>query len=507
MRETLRAVRAAVEPGFPVGIRLSDQLAQGGITAEECALIADYSNPRVSSTFSTVTGQLPRAAVNVARDGTALGSMLPSSATIVSGVKHIPRILTAARVRTLEEAEQMLRDGLGDLIGLQRANIADPDLVRKTREGRVDEVRPCVACNQGCVGGLLSAAMRLGCAVNPAVGFELTLSEDLIVRTPRPKRVLVVGGGPGGLEAARVAALAGHRVSLFEASSSLGGTVNVAKLAPKMHTFGDITNWLEREVERLGVEVRTNTYVEAADVLTEKPDVVIVATGARPRMDGVQVAIPAQPAIGVEQSHVLSSTDLLTDRSRTLGGHALVFDDVGGYEAVAAADFLIEKGVAVTFATRCSSFAPIVDTWTRAEPALERLHAGRFRLVTRAHLVEVRPHECVIRPLQGSEHEVVPADHVVLVLPRESLADLHTELRGAVPHLAIVGDALSPRDLQARCGRVTRRRGRSSDRERLRRRRGSAVVARVWWRGSRSRVRSVGPDSGSGRKGGRAAAR
>jgi NADPH-dependent 2,4-dienoyl-CoA reductase/sulfur reductase-like enzyme len=279
--------------------------------------------------------------------------------------------------------------------------------VRKTREGRVDEVRPCIACNQGCVGGLLSAAMRLGCAVNPAVGFELTLSEDLIVRTPRPKRVLVVGGGPGGLEAARVAALAGHRVSLFEAGSSLGGTVNIAKLAPKMHTFGDITNWLEREVERLGVEVRTSTYVDAADVLAEKPDAVIVATGARPRMDGVQVAIPAQPTIGVEQSHVLSSTDLLTDRGRTLGGHALVFDDVGGYEAVAAADFLIERGVAVTFATRCSSFAPIVDTWTRAEPALERLHAGRFRLVTRAHLVEVRPRECVIRPLQGSEHEVV----------------------------------------------------------------------------------------------------
>jgi 2,4-dienoyl-CoA reductase-like NADH-dependent reductase (Old Yellow Enzyme family)/thioredoxin reductase len=450
MRETLRAVRAAVEPGFPVGIRLSDQLAPGGLDAQECARIAgllesegliDFLNGSQGS-YHALPAMLPAME-------RPLGSMLPSSATIVSGVKQIPRILTAARVRTLEEAEQLLRDGLGDLIGLQRAHIADPDVVRKTREGRVDEVRPCIACNQGCVGGLLSAAMRLGCAVNPAVGFELTLSEDLIVRTPRPKRVLVVGGGPGGLEAARVAALSGHRVSLFEASSSLGGTVNVAKLAPKMHTFGDITDWLEREVERLGVEVRTNTYVEAADVLAEKPDAVIVATGARPRMDGVQVAIPAQPTIGVEQSHVLSSTELLTDRRRTLGGHALVFDDVGGYEAVAAADFLIEKGVAVTFATRCSSFAPIVDTWTRAEPALERLQAGRFRLVTRAHLVEVRPRECVIRPLQGSEHVVVPADHVVLVLPRESLADLHGELRGAVPHLALVGDALSPRDLQA----------------------------------------------------------
>lgn len=449
-REILRAAHAATGPGFPIGIRLSDQLAPGGIDAEECARVAglleaegliDFINGSQGS-YHSLPAMLPAME-------RPLGSMLPSSAKVVAGVSRIPRILTPARLRTLEEAEQLLRDGSGDLINLQRAHIADPDIVRKTREGRVAEIRPCIACNQGCVGGLLSPAARLGCAVNPAVGFEATLAEDLIRPTKAPKKVLVVGGGPAGMEAARIAALSGHRVVLAEAGPALGGAANIARMAPRMHTFGDITDWLEREIFRLGVEVRTGTLMDAGDVRAEEADWVIVATGGRPRMDGVQAAIPGQPALGMDLPHVVSSTDLLTGSVRELGRSALVFDDVGHYEAVAAADYLIEKGVAVTFATRCPSFAPTVETWTRAEPALERLQAGDFSLHTRMHLVEVRPGECLLRPLQGTRLQSVSASLVVLVLPREPLNGLHEELRSSVPGLALVGDAKSPRDIQA----------------------------------------------------------
>ncbi len=448
-REVLRAVRRNVEAGFPIGIRLSDQLAPGGIDANDCAQIAglleadgllDFINGSQGSYYA-----LPAMLPAMERPS---GSMLPSSAVVVSGVKKIPRILTAARIRTLEEAEELLRSGAGDLIGLQRANIADADLVRKTREGRSEQVRPCTACNQGCVGGLLGPGARMGCAVNVAVGFERTLSEDLIQRSASPRRVLVVGGGPAGLEAARIAALAGHRVTLAEASHLLGGTANVAKLAPSMHTFGDIIVWLESEVRRLGVEVRTGSYLEAGDVIAEQPDVVIIATGATPRMDGVQIAVPTLPAKGVTLPHVISSTDLLTDRKRPPARNALVFDDVGHYEAVAAADHLIASGAAVTFATRCASFAPTVESWTRAEPALERLQRGDFRLLTRMHLVEITTSECLLRPLQGVKIERVPADLVVLVQPRESLGELYRELLGKVRSVVRVGDAFAPRDLQ-----------------------------------------------------------
>jgi 2,4-dienoyl-CoA reductase-like NADH-dependent reductase (Old Yellow Enzyme family) len=450
LREVLHATRSQVDVGFPIGIRLSDQLSAGGLTPEDCAEIAgmleaegllDFLNGSQGS-YHALPAMLPAME-------RPLGVMLSSSAKVVAGVSRIPRILTAARVRTLEEAEQMLRDGLGDLINLQRAHIADSDLVRKTREGRVEEVRPCIACNQGCVGGLLSPAARLGCAVNPAVGFERTLSEDLISKSGDPKRVLVVGGGPAGMEAARVAAIAGHRVTLVEASAKLGGTVNVARLAPKMHSFGDITTWLESEIMRLGVEIRIGTYMEADDVLAEKPEVVIVATGGIPRLDGMQTAIPGMPARGVDQPHVITSTDLLTDRSRKIGATAVVFDDVGHYEAVAAADVLVERGAAVTFVTRCSMFAPTVETWTRTEPALERLNAGQFRVLTRMHLIEIRSEDCIVRPLQGERIEVVPAETVVLVLAREPLSSLADELRGAIADIRVVGDALAPRDLQA----------------------------------------------------------
>jgi 2,4-dienoyl-CoA reductase-like NADH-dependent reductase (Old Yellow Enzyme family) len=449
-REVLRAVRKAVEPGFPIGIRLSDQLAEGGLTPEDCAQIAGLLEAEGLIDFINGSqGSYHRLPAMLPAMERPLGSMLESSSKVVAGVKKIPRILTAARVRTLEEAEQMLRDGLGDLIGMQRAHIADPYLVKKTREGRADQVRPCIACNQGCVGGLLSMSMRLGCAVNPAVGFERTLSEDLIRRADTPKRVVIVGGGPGGMEAARVAALAGHRVVLAEASAHLGGAASIAKLAPRMHTFGDILDWLEREVRRLDVDVRTEAYMEASDVLAEKPDVVIIATGAAPRMDGVQIAVPAQPAKGTDLPHVISTTDLFTDKTRQFQGSALVFDDVGHYEALGAADYLIEKGMSVTFATRCASLAPTVETWTRVEPALERLHKGKFDLLLRTHLMEIRPQECLVRPLQGERTSRVPADLVVLVLARQSLSGLREELQGKVPQVTLIGDALAPRDLQA----------------------------------------------------------
>ncbi len=449
-REVLRAVRSRVEQGFPIGIRLSDQLAPGGLTAADCADIAgrlegegliDFINGSQGS-YHALPSMLPAME-------RPTGCMLPSSSTVVSGVQRIPRILTAARVRTLEEAEQLLRDGLGDLVGLQRAHIADPHIVRKTREGRIEQIRPCIACNQGCVGGLLGPAARMGCAVNVAVGFERTLSEDLITRSSAPRRVVVVGGGPAGMEAARIAALAGHRVLLVEASASLGGMSAIAKLAPTMHTFGDILVWLESEIRRLGVEVRTSSFVEAADVLAEQPDVVIVATGSVARLDGVQIAAPGRPAGGVDQPHVITAADLLTDRRRIVSGPALVFDDVGGYEAVAAADHLIAKGVTVTFATRCASFAPTVESWTRAEPALERLYRGNFSLLTRQHLFAVRPGECDLRPLQGERIETVAANLVVLVQPRSPLHALHDELVGRVATVVRVGDALAPRDLQA----------------------------------------------------------
>jgi 2,4-dienoyl-CoA reductase-like NADH-dependent reductase (Old Yellow Enzyme family) len=448
--EVLTAVKAVVPDGYPLGIRASDQFAPGGNTAEETAQYVhlledmDLINFVTASqgSYYTLPEMLP------AMDK-PLGSMFPSSSTVVSGAHKAVRILTPARVRTLEEAEQMLREDLGDMIVLQRAMIADPELVNKTRAGRVDEVRPCIGCNQGCVGGLLSHAHVMGCAVNPMVGMEKTMDEHFIQPTSAPKKVLVVGGGPGGMEAARVAALGGHNVVLVEASPVLGGLINVARIAPFLHTIGDFTQWQESELYRLGVEVRTNTYMERQEVEAEQADVVIMATGSQPRLDGVQFKVPGLPATGVGQPHVVSSVDVLTGAVKHLGRTALVFDDVGSYESVAVAEYLIDKGLSVTFATSYAQFAPTVEMWTRADPALDRINKGNFTLLTRMRLSEIQQGKAQLQALHGDKCETVAADLVVLVLSRNPMNEVYKELLDSGCEISIIGDARAPRDFQA----------------------------------------------------------
>jgi 2,4-dienoyl-CoA reductase-like NADH-dependent reductase (Old Yellow Enzyme family)/thioredoxin reductase len=445
LQETLRAVRDAVGE-FPVGVRVAASTAPGVLQENEIALVVqaleaeglidfidisygDYYN------FDAIIGGMHR----------PTGYELESAALITAGTK-LPRIV-AGRFRTLDDVEQVLREGAADLVSMVRAHIADPAIVRKTLDGKADQVRPCLGCSQGCLGGVARSG-QIGCTVNPAVGLESTLSEDLISQTETPKRVLVVGGGPAGMEAARLAALRGHEVVLAEASASLGGAVNVAKLAPKLYGLADITEWLEREVYRLGIEVRLSSYMDADDIRAEHADHVIIATGSLPRVNGFQIAAPGEPATGTDLPHVISSTDLLTRKDLTLGQRALILDDTGHYEGIAAAEYLIAQGVAVTWLTRFSMFAPQADMFNRATPALERLLKGEFELLTRHHLVEVRPGECSVRPLQSTKLRTVPADLVIMVQPGEPLRDVYNELQNTVASLSIIGDAATPRDVQ-----------------------------------------------------------
>lgn len=450
-RDMLLAVRDEVGRDYPVGIRLSDYNAPGGLTPEEAGEIVhrlceeklvDHVSASMGSPYSisTMLGCMDQPA------GYMLSSALP-----IARRANVPTMI-AGRYRTLEEGNQAIKDGDADMVSFVRAMIAEPDLVAKTVAGHPERVRPCIACNQGCVGGIRTPLQRMLCTVNPVVGRERTHSEDMIVPAANPRKVVIVGGGPAGMEAARAAAMCGHKVVLFEAQAALGGAINIAKQAPKLATIGDITYWLEQEIYRLGVDVRLSTYAEADEVLAEAPDDIIIAAGSIPRMDGYQVARPETPIPGFQQPHVLSSWDVFHTPTERLGKSAVVLDDLGHYEAIAVAEHLIVQGLKVTFVTRHSSFAPLIEVLVRTGPALRRLRQGDFSLQVGGRLVSIGKDSVEVGYLDGEQVWEVPADTIVHVTYNDAQTDLYRALGGgtrdAKPYtLNLIGDANAPRDL------------------------------------------------------------
>ena len=381
------------------------------------------------------------------------GYQLPSDEFITASTK-LPRLVTG-RFRTLQEADQLVRLGQAEMVSMVRATIADPNLVRKTMEGREQDVRPCIACNQACVANInrggLSGLMPMSCAVNPTTSLEWIMRDDEVNTVETPRTVLVVGGGPAGMEAARMAALRGNRVTLVEASKDLGGQVNFAMKAPFRHTIGDIAHWLEGQLYKLDVEIRLSTFFDADDVLATCPDVVITATGSSPRMDGVSLLDPSLPTLGIERAHVLSSHDFMSNRPVGPIGHAIVSDDVGHYEGIAVAETMLQWGASeVTFVTRFNSMAPQMEFALSAQPARIRLYATRkFRVIPNAMVASIGNARAVLRTVHGSMDEEVAADTVVLISANSRNCLLHEALSGRHPDVRIIGDALSPRFLEA----------------------------------------------------------
>ncbi len=425
LMEIIEVIRDRVGDEYCVGIRLpNEEYIPGGLTPEEVAEIAQLVEPHVDY-VSLHMGSYWRFYKLLAPMDEPLGNEMPANARITT---HLTKpTMVVGRIMTLDDAERIVADGAADMVSMVRALIADPELVNKSQRGEAHLVRPCIGSNIGCVGQLMSTGV-LSCVVNVAAAQEATVTAEPVGRAATRKRVLVVGGGPAGLEAARTAALRGHEVHLHEATRRLGGQVAIAATAPHRSDIGAITEWLASEVERLGVTVRLNSMVDPDVVADLAPDEIVVATGTAPRRDGFQLSTPVTPVPGHDLPHVFTSWDVFGFGGRAaLVGPALVYDDTGTFEAISVADALLEAGLEVTMVGRLDAIgATLPYPPATVAAAKERLLSGSFDFIGGHHLREIRLGEVSIGVPFTERERIVPASTVVIVSygqPNREVAD------------------------------------------------------------------------------------
>jgi len=341
-------------------------------------------------------------------------------------------ILHASRIVDPVHADRLVAAGQIDVVGMTRALIADPDLPRKTREGRLDDIRTCVGANEGCIDRIYQGR-PVTCVQNPATGREAELAEVRAAATPR--NVVVVGGGVAGLEAARMAATRGHRVVLFEKAPELGGQVLLAARAPERGEYAGIVRFLAAQVQKLAVQVRLGVEATPASVLAERPDVVIVATGSHPH-------VPPLP--GCDGKHVVTDRDVLAGDAK-VGASVVVVDDVHTQEALSTAELLVEQGKRVEVISPLFYVGQDIGV-TSIAPLYARLHTRGVVLTPGTELRAVEGSTVIVANVySGVERRIEPVDTVVLAAGSRSTDSLYRALKGQVAELYAVGDCVAPR--------------------------------------------------------------
>ncbi len=433
--EIVRTARQMVRDDFPIGIRVGvdgDGRARG-MTIEEQAEIGALLAPHVA--WISVSGG-SYSGLGDGFEGAYVspwyrepGFNVPASTLMKRAVGDLPVFVTG-RIVDPSIAEGILAEGAADMVGMVRALIADPELPNKAREGRADEVRMCLGMSECHYIGPHRVPMT--CAVNAAAGREAELA---ITPAAAPRTVLVVGAGPAGMEAARVAALRGHHVYLCDRERAIGGTPRILALDPNRRNLRDHAVYFERELRRLGVELLLGEEVGADTVVEFAPDAVVVATGGVP-------LIPDVP--GIDSANVVTGLAVLRGEAR-VGSHAVV---VGGLDnhvgAATIAEHLADRGVAVEYTSEQMDFAHGAEDGTRL-PLMHRMLGKGVRVSLMHRLAGVGGDGCEV--MQTFTREVRRVEDCTVVLACGLVADdrLARELRGRVGELHVVGDSLAPR--------------------------------------------------------------
>ena len=451
--EVIRRVRERVGEDFVVTIRVAgNDFVPGSNTSIEsaraCRMFEQTGVDAISVTGGWHEARLPQLPMMVPRGAFSY------LASAIKRAVSVP-VMVSNRIVDPRDADRLVCDGVADMVCVGRAQVADPDWVRKAMEGRFDEIRPCVGCMQGCLDRIFSA-QPLCCLANPQAGFEI---ERCITKSKAPKKVFVVGAGPAGLEAACVAAERGHDVAVFDRVSWIGGQLRISAGSPHRREFGRLIEYFQNRLKKQRVKLCLNTEVTPDLILNERPDAVILAVGSEP-------LVPDIP--GAHGEHVVLARDVLLDRV-DLGERVVIVGGgaVGIETAIAVATKGTPSAETVKFlltygAEDLERLREICRTGTKRVTVIEMgQHIGKdiglttrwvllgemrslgVKTITGATLKEIREHS-VLYAKDGELYEE-PADTVVLAMGSRVTSSLGESFRHAGIPVSIVGDCVEPR--------------------------------------------------------------
>ncbi|MDO8691655.1 MAG: FAD-dependent oxidoreductase [Dehalococcoidia bacterium] len=430
--EVISAIRETVGRDFTVGCRFcADEFVQGGLTLDESTVFAQRLEQAGIDYLSVSAGIYETSEMIASPMGVALGVLVPLASAIRASVK-VP-VVAVNRIKDPVQAENVLAEGHADLVALGRALLADPNLPAKAKDGRLDDIVSCLSCNQGCF-ARIAAHQDVTCVVNPAAGRE---REFAIKPAAEGRRIMVVGGGPAGMEAARVAAMRGHDVTLYEKGPELGGQVRLAAAPPTREELGDIIRNLAHQMEGAGVKVVLGVEVTPELVRKESPDAVVIATGALPR--GLRVP-------GADRPFVLTAQDVLGRKVEAGQRVVVVGADRIGAET---AEYLADKGKTVDLIEESGELAPDMEFTTRILFMRRLKSLGNIK-VHRGRMVREIEADSVVIDRTGAigpmdEKKLGPVDTVVVALGRRIDDYLLKSLRSYPGEVYDVGDCVEPR--------------------------------------------------------------
>jgi 2,4-dienoyl-CoA reductase-like NADH-dependent reductase (Old Yellow Enzyme family)/pyruvate/2-oxoglutarate dehydrogenase complex dihydrolipoamide dehydrogenase (E3) component len=443
--EIIRRIRALVGEDFIIGLAVSmDPGTEVMLSLEALSEVVAWHDARGLMDYVTCgTGSYfdfsPLMPTVLYAD--KLGA--PFAESLKQAVTHA-KVQAESHIRTPENADVVIASGQADMVSIVRGQIADPHLAAKAMADRPADIRPCISCNQMCWGRRFRDYW-ISCLVNPSSGREFDWGGDRFQPAERPREILVVGGGPAGLETARVAAERGHRVTLAEASGRLGGQFRLAGLQPRRAQILDLIAWYEGQLERLEVKVRTNAPLETEEIRRIGADVVVLATGSQPAGTGFQRALPQVEVLpGVERPNVWS-VEAVMGRAARPGKRVVLLDDTGHWAGCGTAWHLAEQGHEVTLVTPHAMVGRELERTAADIPLRAKLKRLGVTMLTESAVTAWHGDGAMVRNLLDGSEERVAADALVLATANVAEVSAAEDLAESGVELHTIGDALAPR--------------------------------------------------------------